>query len=347
MKGSSSVRVQRLLLALLLVIAYSTDAHHAPTEFDFSKIVEIDGTVVEVKWQNPHVILKIRENDVRAEAVIWEIEGSGVSMLRRTNAASIRPQIKEKVRVAGHPSRKSVRRLYGSNLLLGNGEELVFDPNVRPRWKRVAVGNGGPWLDRPEGIKGAGIFRVWSTKFEEQPWLPLVPLERLTPAAKEKFSKRNLVTDSVTRGCEPVGVPMLMAQPYPIEFQQQRDRIVLRIELYDLERVIHMNPNTARESLPTGILGRSTGKWDGDSLVVTTDGITWPFLDSDGVPMSPRSSLLERFTPTPDGKFLNYSVVITDPVYLLEPVKLDRSSWVARPNESVKPYDCVDDATPR
>jgi hypothetical protein len=75
------------------------------------------------------------------------------------------------------------------------------------------------------------------------------------------------------------------------------------------------------------------------TLVVTTDGITWPYLDPRGTPLSPLASLVERFTPSSDGTHLLYSVVITDPKYLTEPVELKRA-WVARPNESVQPYSC-------
>jgi hypothetical protein len=329
-----------VLALLLVIIASSVCAHHAPTEYDFDKTIEIAGTIVEVRWQNPHVTLKIRESE-RADGPIWEIEGSGVSMLRRTNAAAVRPQFREQVRLAGHPSRRNPQRLYGLNLLLASGQELVFDPDGSPRWKvAVAVGNGGVWFDGRAEASASGIFRVWSTKFDD-PWLPGMPEDHLTEAAKEKISTWNPVTDSVTNGCEPVGVPMLMGQPYPIEFLQKHDRIVLRIELYDLERIIHTDPKIKRESLPKGLLGRSTGRWDGNSLLVRTDGITWPFLDYSGVPMSSQSSLLERFTPSSDGKRLSYSVIVTDPTYLTQPVKLERS-WVARPNESVKPYNCVE-----
>jgi hypothetical protein len=340
MQGLSILHNKQRTLALLLVILMkAASAHHAPTEFDFDKTVEIEGTIVELKWQNPHVTFKVRENNESAKPSMWEIEGSAVSMLRRTNSANLRPQLQEKVRVAGHPSRRGQNRLYGLNLLLANGEELVFEPDVSRRWKNVAVGNGGVWLDGRAEASGAGIFRVWSTKIDD-PWLSNIPEDQLTQAAKDKLSIWNPVSDSVTEGCEPVGVPMLMAQPYPIEFVQKQDRIVLRIELYDLERIIHMDPTFNRESLPSGILGRSTGKWDGNSLVVTTDGITWPFLEYFGTPMSPQSSLLERFTLSPDNKRLNYSVIVTDPMYLTAPVTLERS-WIARPNESVKPYKCT------
>ncbi len=342
MKTPGNVARHRRALTLFLVAVISAaSAHHAPTEYDFDKTVEVEGTLVEVKWQNPHVSLKLRENGAQASPAIWVIEGHGVSMLMRTNAAGIRPQPGEKVRVAGHPSRRGPTRLYGTNLLLGNGKELVFEPDGSRRWNQAADGTGGAWFDEPAGATDRGIFRVWSTKLDD-PWMTGVSEDQLTEAAKKKLSTWNPVTDSVTRGCEPVGVPMLMAQPYPIEFVRAGDRIVLRIELYDLQRVIHMDPTVRRASLPTGVLGRSTGKWDGNSLVVTTDGITWQYLDYSGAPMSPQTSLVERFTPTADGKRLNYTATVTDPVNLKGSVNAERS-WVARPNESVRPYNCVDD----
>jgi hypothetical protein len=323
---------------LLFFVMRAASAHHAPTEYDFGKTIEVEGTIVEAKWQNPHVTLKVRERVANANPVIWEIEGSGVGMLRRANAGASPPKYDEKVRVAGHPSRRGGHRLFGLNLLLANGQELVFEPGGRPRWARAAIGNGGTWFDGRAEASGKGIFRVWSTKLDDP--LDGTASDHLTPAAQAKLATWNPVRDSVTKGCEPVGVPMLMEQPYPIEFVQERDRIRLRIELYDTERVIHLSSTTTRESLPKGRLGRSLGKWEGASLVVTTDGITWPFLDYAGTPMSPQASLVERFTPTGDGTRLNYSAVVTDPMYLTAPVTFQRS-WIARPNEAVKPYKCV------
>jgi len=50
---------------------------------------------------------------------------------------------------------------------------------------------------------------------------------------------------------------------------------------------------------------------------------------------------VERFTPTTDGTRLNYTMTITDPATFTESLELKRS-WVWRPNETVKPYNCVE-----
>jgi hypothetical protein len=61
MQGSGVLLGTAATLTLLLVVFICASAHHAPTEFDFDKTVEVEGTIVEWKWQNPHVTFKIGE----------------------------------------------------------------------------------------------------------------------------------------------------------------------------------------------------------------------------------------------------------------------------------------------
>jgi hypothetical protein len=179
---------------------------------------------------------------------------------------------------------------------------------------------------------------VWSTKLDagETFWRERYPL---TDVAKKALERWDPIKDIVARDCEPKGMPTIMEQPYPIEFVSLKDTILLRMEEYDTVRTIHMSDKVIASSLPTHRLGRSTGRWEGSTLIVKTDGLTWPWIDPNGTPMSPVATLVERFTPTADGTRLQYNIVITDPRMLTEPVQLKRS-WVARPNESVKPYNC-------
>jgi hypothetical protein len=66
-------------------------------------------------------------------------------------------------------------------------------------------------------------------------------------------------------------------------------------------------------------MGHSTGRWEGDTLVVDTVAInerTW--LDSLGLEHSSELRLTERFRPTvPDT--LEYAVTYEDPVFFEEP----------------------------
>jgi hypothetical protein len=333
-----------MFVFLVLVVATSTTptwAHHSGSEYEDDKTVEIEGTLVEVRWQNPHIRLRVRSaGDARSEPLTWDIEGTSLSVMRRTNATPEKLKVGDKVRVAGLPSRRAPNRMMGLNLLQADGSELVFFPGDRPRWAKDAIGSRSTWFDAGTSEKaGSGIFRVWSTKLDvpEQLWLPSYPL---TDAAKKILASWNPIHDTVARDCEPKGMPTIMEQPYPLEFVRLKDTIELRMEEYDTLRTIHMSDKVVPSSLPTHRLGRSTGRWEGSTLVVKTDGIIWPYIDPLGTPLSPAATLVERFTPTADGTRLQYSVVITDPKFLTRPVELKRS-WVARPNESVKPYDCA------
>lgn len=345
MKPNRSTANLSGVAALVCAAAFGpAGAHHAPVGFDFGKIVEIEGTVVEVRWQNPHVAFKVRADRAEGQPVIWEIEGSSISMLLRMNAATERPQVHDRVRVAGNPTLRPSNKLYGQNLLRANGREIVFQPEGRQRWKSTVVGDAGAWFDARTEPNQAGIFRVWSTNFGD-PWMSPPSRDQLTAAGRAKTDAWEPTEDSIAGDCEPVGVPMIMAQPYPIEFVREGDRILLRIELYDSVRTIHTGPAVERASLPTHILGRSTGRWDGSTLVVETDGITWPYLDYNGMPLSTDAFLVERFTLSADGTRLHYSVVVTDPQYLIGPVESKRS-WIARAGQAVRKFNCGAEVAP-
>jgi len=65
-------------------------------------------------------------------------------------------------------------------------------------------------------------------------------------------------------------------------------------------------------------MGFSTGRWDGDALVVTTSHIKQMWHRRNGIPQSDRVALTERFTL--HGSVLTYVAITDDPVYLTEPL---------------------------
>jgi hypothetical protein len=65
-------------------------------------------------------------------------------------------------------------------------------------------------------------------------------------------------------------------------------------------------------------MGFSTGRWEGPTLVVTTTHIKQGWLRRNGTPESDQTTLVERFTK--HDKYLAHVAIITDPVYLAEPL---------------------------
>jgi hypothetical protein len=69
---------------------------------------------------------------------------------------------------------------------------------------------------------------------------------------------------------------------------------------------------------PATWMGFSTGKWEGDILVVTTTHIKQEWIRRNGVPNSDRSTMIEHFIR--HGNVLTHMVQWTDPVNLTEPL---------------------------
>jgi hypothetical protein len=332
-------------LVAWLALTAGAAAHHSGSEYDRSTVTEIQGRLLEVSWQNPHVHFTVQTKDPGGKTVTWDIEANSLSILRRTDATPENLKVGDTIKVAGAASRRAPNRMWASNILAANGREIVLGPGIPTRWQTTALGSKSTWFEGGTAVnKTAGLFRVWSTKFDEPGglWRRDYPLTETARKARAAF---NPLTDSVAPGCRPKGMPTIMEQPYPIEFVNKGDTILLRLEEYDSVRTISMS-NSNVDTLPKTLLGRSKGRWEGDTLVVTTNRIDWPYFDPSGVPQGPSSTIVERFTPTSDGTHLNYTMTITDPATFTQPLELKRS-WVWRPGETVKPYNCVEAARAR
>ena len=77
-------RMQRLLLvvAAVALVAQPLSAHHGRGRaYDMEKKLTLVGTVSQVKWQNPHVLIWIDVKDETGKVVTWGFENSNVHTL--------------------------------------------------------------------------------------------------------------------------------------------------------------------------------------------------------------------------------------------------------------------------
>ena len=71
-----------LLLAGVAIAAVPLAAHHGRgASFDMQKRLPLKGTVSNVKWQNPHVLIFIDVKDESGKVVTWAFENSNVHTL--------------------------------------------------------------------------------------------------------------------------------------------------------------------------------------------------------------------------------------------------------------------------
>ncbi len=144
-----------------------------------------------------------------------------------------------------------------------------------------------------------------------QPWAQAVQQQRVARAHAD---------DPLAR-CLPHGVPRINTNGlFPFKIIQTPQVVVILYEQLNLFRQVFLDGRTlVKDPNPTW-LGYSTGKWDGDTLVVETSGFndkTW--LDTEkGHPASEALRIVERFRRTNFGT-LEVRATIDDPKTYTKP----------------------------
>jgi hypothetical protein len=92
----------------------------------------------------------------------------------------------------------------------------------------------------------------------------------------------------------------------------------LNVEWHDAHRIIYMDgrPHPSND-VPHTFMGFSTGRWDGNMLVITTTHLKESWLRRNGIPRSERATVTERLIR--HGNYLNWTFIVQDPAYLTEP----------------------------
>lgn len=320
----------------LLALAFPALAHHSQAEFDASQLTEFQGEVVAAYWRNPHVNFTLKVVDQGGEEQFWEMETSAWNALSRRGLTRNMVEEGDWVRVALNVSTKRQNHARLMNMLLEDGTEIRFAGNNRVWTQDVAGMSQAPVSADPgAGSSGAGLFQVWSIAGGRR--VPLDGELPLTDQARAAQAAWDPLTEDPLLKCVAPGMPPTMGNPYPMQFIQQGDDILIHLEEFDNKRLIHMSPGAP--TAPSH-LGYSVGRWEEGSLFIDTTNINYPYFNRVGVAQSSNVTTFERFTLKEDEARLDYELTITDPSTLTEPVTW-RTYYEARPGEEVKPYECT------
>ncbi|MGD2167936.1 MAG: DUF6152 family protein, partial [Gammaproteobacteria bacterium] len=225
------------------------NAHHSVSAwFVRDGQQEIEGVITEVRWVNPHVLFFVRAPNERGEEVIWEIETQSVSGISRWGITEGMISVGDTVRVSGWPSKRGLDNIFARNVLLPSGQELLF--GGEPLYSDEVL-RGAEFVNATEGVAvdpERGIFRVWS-QGRNAGWLfpegftPGFDVRSypLTEQALSAYENFNYLEQDPTIDCQPKGMPVIMEQPYPMEFTDAGDRVLLHIEEYDQVRTIYLH----------------------------------------------------------------------------------------------------------
>ncbi len=120
-----------VLAAVLLLLPYSTTAHHAfSAEFDKNAPLKLRGTVTRVRWINPHAWIHIQTENEDGSTTEWMIEGGTPNALMRTGINRKSLPVGAEILVSGYQSKdKSCRpacRANGRDMTFADGRKLFM-----------------------------------------------------------------------------------------------------------------------------------------------------------------------------------------------------------------------------
>jgi len=334
-----------LLLTVALVAPVSFAHHGAVTNtvlYQTDEIVELEGEMAEVFWHNPHARGRLSVVDDAGVETVWEVElGPGPQGMARRGLAA--DDFLGHVRVAGYPTRRGNNTFGALHVLLPSGEE-VAQGSREPRWagERVAVAPLVADAARvaAERQSATSIFRTWGRRESSEPEADL-SRDWLNERGRALNDAYDPFTDNIELAECRQGMPDAMFDPVPMQIVDRGDRIEIEVLEYNTKRTIYMNPTTSPEPVPS-VTGYSTGRWAGETLIVTTTHIDWPYWSEWGLPQSAQSTLLEKFSVSGGGNVLNHSLTVSDPVMFTRPFTVARTrTWA--PGVEIPPYNCVVD----
>ena len=150
--------------------------------------------------------------------------------------------------------------------------------------------------------------------------------------------------------CGPAMLPGLFGDPYAFQVEQLPDRVTLTYEKDDVIRTIwlegHGHPTPKAGAF--FIHGYSTGRYEGDQLVVETTKFTFDPAGIGGdfvsAPSSTQKRLIERYSG--EGDHLRMDLTVDDPIFLLRPITYVME-WRRSDQTLSLPWDCNPEAARR
>ena len=166
------------------------------------------------------------------------------------------------------------------------------------------------------------------------------------------ISEEEVLSDPEAKCFRGPGLVRATYMPHPLQILQATDKILIAYQFGAAAfRVVHMVKEGDLEKAIDDYtlendrwLGRSAGRWDGDTLVVMTIGPYYRavWLDRAGNFMSPNAKVEERYTAI-SPYHLRYEATITDPDTFTRPwrIRLPLYRVIEQPNMQLLEFQCI------
>ena len=165
--------------------------------------------------------------------------------------------------------------------------------------------------------------------------------EPIRPEAAALTLRNRQTMDSPDSHCLPAGLPARNLIAFPFKIFQTPEAIVILYEADGAARQIHTDGRNLPVDPHPSWMGYSTGKWEGDTLVVDTAGFNdQGWLDARGHPRSEALRVQERFHRRDFGH-MDVQAIVEDPNILTKPVTIKFTELLI-PNSDILENFCAE-----
>lgn len=339
-----------LTLAAVIATAAPVAAHHSDAGLDMQSLVILEGTVVEYNWRNPHVYIVVDSLDEQGRTVRWSLQTSSTLTLARSGWTRDSLTPGEGVTFSAHPALdgrpyallESIEKEggipLGAEFYAISGEPRIAGPEITASatsFEGFWISDGDRLVDYPGGFDG--FFRAHLTPNENG---------LAAQAAYDELSGENPESTCIGR---PVPGMIVNSVVYPIqiEFLDGGQRIAIRSEFFDEERIVHMDGRPHPDIDQRFRTGHSIGTLEGNVLIVDTrnfENHRSPY--QTGVPSGAQKHVVERYELSEDGTHILLEFMLEDPEYFVAPMTHSRELFYV-PDHELTRFDCDIESTGR
>ena len=334
------LQVVPMVLAGALAAAPASAHHSFAPHFDRDKPVSISGTVTAYEARNPHSYLHIAAVDENGRTREYVCESHGVTQLTRNGITPAMLAAGTRLRVTGSQSRHSAYMCFFDSVEFEDGRRLSVNgpaESARPATAAQA---------RRKDIFGTWLLAPMPNRSTSGPQ-PM--MQFLTPAGRKAIAAYDPFRDDPTFRCDPVAIRRVWGAPgTPLQILREGDTVVLRHEWMDVRRVVRMDMTGHPKDGPRSSLGHSTGRFEGDTLVIETanysPGVLNQYVEQPGQPTrgllhSAALTSLERLRLDTARQRLVVEIDLADPEFFTKP--FPRATMEYAPSDlKIEPFNC-------
>ncbi len=116
-----------LAFFLATALSMSAFAHHSHGNYLRTEWVHLTGTILEVRWMNPHSWIYLEVPDDQGQSAIWALEGASVTTLRRDGWTADSVEAGDEITVRCHGLADGQNGCLLGYITMPDGEEREFD----------------------------------------------------------------------------------------------------------------------------------------------------------------------------------------------------------------------------